>query len=229
MKPFCLEIELESPVITMGFLTLDAVLAAARFYQTEDVAQALTNLPLDKGHGIWKASAISFDPSLSIAEVDYTMSLRSPGDLHIDAYAPKRDRYTPVDQARGAYLRRLETYKGYQARRAYFFGVGDAEACRDLLQDYLPGLGKKSRSGAGEFGEIRVHDIQTDFSWKNAQGEPMRPLPVAIWPSVGGEPNPPEDFVAARAPYWDKKHFERCVVPGTRVFDPQHIVTTEDW
>ncbi|MGA7983142.1 MAG: hypothetical protein WCA32_23320, partial [Chromatiaceae bacterium] len=57
MERFVARLELRTPILLGGFLTLDALLAAALFERTGDLEQSHSALPLAQTGGMWHASA----------------------------------------------------------------------------------------------------------------------------------------------------------------------------
>ncbi len=231
---FCLEIRLVSAVVTNGFLTLDSLLAAALYNRTGDLAVAHRDIPLQREHEVWRGSTVFFSEPCFIVDVDRVASLKQRDDLSLGLYAPGPRGFTAIDQRRGRYKASLDGYKGMSAEYAYYFGMGDAEASRELIARWLPGLGKKHQSGCGEFESIVVRELAVDRSWSSAGGTPTRPIPVETWMAIGGRTDVATEDTAWMPPYspssslWTADSVRRCVIPVERCVDAVGWCERED-
>jgi CRISPR type IV-associated protein Csf3 len=80
--------------------------------------------------------------------------------------------------------------------RVHFFGLGDVDRVRALLQGWITHLGKLSTQGNGAIVEWIVEEVNHDYSIFGPQGQPMRNLPARAVPGCA----PKMDRI--RTPYW---------------------------
>ena len=229
-RPFRLCITLRTPIISGGQLTLDAVLSAARFRETSDPEQALTDLPLQQTEGIWHGSSACFEQPVSYVEIPYVQRLKGEQDWSLEYFHTGRRRKgdVKIDTGGGPYVARLDRPKGRAVRRVHFFGCGDARQAAHLIQTFLPGLGSKTNHGFGRIETVTLTPISNDYSLWNAQGCPMRPLPLPFWQKhadVMAGQEVAVDQEGWRPPYWDRDNWALCVVPGSRDVDEECLST----
>lgn len=224
-QSFKLTINLATPFI-MGRTrtTLDSLLSAAIFRKTGlKGSDCIPHIPLEQEHGIFKASSlfISDESRLSHVKAGRTMSLKGLNDLSVDHFLPNSangQRYLAVDQARGPYKSNMSEYSALSATEVCFYGVGDAEAVKELIETYIPGIGAHSSQGAGQILDVQYELLsnESDFSWITESGKPARPLPVEIWntlPSIDSVSVKGAANVTVRFPYWDHDNSALAVFP----------------
>lgn len=204
MRPFQLIIELATPFIMRHPVTLDALLSAAVFNKTGLMGDAtIPHIPLAQENGIFKASSLCLPPTYRHTKAGRVMALRGESDLSVNVFSPNNrgKRYSPVDIARGPYKHNLSLYPAFASKEVYFFGVGDPDAVVELIQNHIQGLGKRSNAGAGEILSVQWIDSE-DYSWKDEDNMPARPLPVDLWKEIGGSDAASVAPMSVRFPYW---------------------------
>ena len=191
MSPFKLMVEIRTPFHMRFPVTLDALLIEAKANQTGlPPEQVLAEIPLQQKNGIFQASSMRLERRETRTGVGRVQSLRGDFDQSTLRFSPNKRKkdYSPIDQARGPYKSNLDSYDAISCPWVSWSGVGDAQACRALLQDYLVGIGKRASGGAGEIGTIDIIALDHDQSWMNADGLPARPLSAEQWAAIGGSP-----------------------------------------
>jgi len=93
-----------------------------------------------------------------------------------------------------------------------FYTVGIKEELKILL-NALPGIGKKTAIGFGNFSNIELTEINEDKSIIS-NGKAMRPIPVDV---VEPQNNTEIVYLAYKFPYWNKQNVLPCVPPGSPV------------
>lgn len=203
MTNFKLKLKLAAPFYCSQPLTLDALLSAAIYNATGlQGEETLEHIPLAREEGIFKGSSLFCMPTYRHIVVGRVMSLRMENDLSENLFAPKGKRYTYIDPVRGDYQCNMSAYPGIESREVYFWGVGDPERTAHLIRNFIPGIGKRCNGGAGEIDEVDWIELEDDYSWKTRTGRPARPLPLALWERLGGDPSAPVAPMAVTLPYW---------------------------
>ena len=228
ISPFILSIELTTPIIPSHYTTLDALLAAALYRQTNSLELAHSQIPLTNTQGLWHGSSYLFYGADQIT-TPITINSTMQHDLDTHLYAPcgkNGERLTislRVNERPQDICRQLHHFDTTASEGLLFYGHGDGAACRDLLQNNLFAIGQKISLGYGAIGNIHHTPIEEDHSLHNAKGEPMRPIPKEIWHQL---PNTRKrklrkDYTAWKPPYWEPNHQAECIVPPLfRRFDP---------
>lgn len=236
--PFSVTMTLKTPIILMpgAWLTLDALLASQLFVRTQSVEAAHAEIPLmhseaqnaaGKPLRIWHGSAafVSHINNPGVAPFKRSVEMR---ELFHAPYvvmgtgrnADKAAKLQQMDQIRGPYQSLTSAYGTFASEDVRWFGCGDIEAVRDLL-DGVQFVGKKHRQGYGQVAGCAVEEMEEDGSLMlRYRGKPhvMRPVPVQAWQSLG-LPDPAQATVevAASEPPYFESHRERCLVPHTRL------------
>lgn len=214
-QPFELILELLSPFTMRHPITLDGLLSAAIFNKTGLMGQdTIEHIPLVQENGIFKASSLCLPRTYRPAIVGRLMALRGEGDLSVGAFSPNNrgKRYSPVLQARGPYKNNMSAYRGFSAKEVSFFAVGDPDKVVELIQHYIPAIGKRSNAGAGEISSVSWLPSE-DYSWIREDGMPARPLPAALWKKMGGEKDAPVAPLSVTLPYWETPLVEAVFPP----------------
>lgn len=222
--PFKITLQLATPFV-MGRtrLTLDGLLSAAVFRKTGlQGEQCIPHIPLEQAEGIFKASSlfISDDARLSHIKVGRGMSLKGLNDLSMEHFLPnsaKGDRYLSVDQQRGPYKANITAYSALNATAVCFYGVGDAQAVKLLIDTYITGIGVHASTGFGQILSTEIEQLEAgdESHWITESGLPARPLPIELWenlPNRQTEQAPAN--VAVRFPYWDSSNLALAVFPS---------------
>lgn len=167
-------------------------------------------IPLAELDGIWMASFSAYE--VETREAEYT------------------NRRFPLSEAQDMGERRLKRVqltagpsKSYRLPRERmhmrddrmtWWALGDIEAVRNLLLEWVPYLGK--RRGVG-LGRVREWAVTPCEPWEGFPvlrgGAPTRPLPLS-WPGVDWT-IADRAVCALRPPYWAHHRREECAVPVT--------------
>lgn len=209
---FKLTLELATPFHIRHPITLDALLSAAVFKMNGKMGtDTIQEIPLLREENIFHGSSVHYSKTYRNSSFGRVMSLKTESDLSSSLFAPNKKRgsgYGYIDQQRGQYKANIESYPSIEAREVFFWGVGDAEACASLIQRYIPGLGKRASSGAGEIIRVFVDDSD-DHSWVTKSDTPARPLPVSLWKKISANECPITPMpMAVDIPYWDTPHVD---------------------
>lgn len=232
-KHFVVRAFLETPaILDRGFLTLDALLAAMIFRQTEDPGRALTEIPLKRTGATWHGSAGFFEPG-ERTNACFVRSL-SPSDLESGMWQPmkgkrgKKNKHPLfIDQSRNEeahqWRRMNDEYDAVASASVTWFGCGDAARVRELLIGADPGVlnlagvGKKVPQGYGRVSNIEIMegDAMPDRSMMLKDGSPARPVPIDEWKAAGGRDDVRIRLDTFEPPYYSSDAVT-CAVPRAR-------------
>lgn len=226
-KRFVMRAFLDTPVILdRGFLTLDALLAAMIFRQTEDLARALTEIPLKRTGATWHGSAGFFEPGARM-NACFARTL-SPSDLESGMWQPMKGKYPLyVDQSRNDHPHQWrlmnDKYDAVASASVTWFGCGDAARVRELVIGADPGalnlagVGKKVPQGYGRVSNIEImeSDAMPDRSMMLKDGSPARPVPIDEWKAAGGGDDVRIRLDTYEPPYYSS-NAATCAVPRAR-------------
>jgi len=219
IENFVLMFEVETPVISFGFLTLDAILAALIFQETDDLEMAHNNIPLARTDGVWHGSAAMFTPSFENGTAEFVRDIKMP-ELESGLWQhPKKTKHPLfVDKQRGDWKSEISAYETFSASQVRWFGRGDIETVINLLNRSLFFVGAKGRQGYGRVsnGTGLAEIIADDFSLEY-KGSPARPIPLDVWDGWG-KSKPARLAATAGAPPYFKTGRQLCAVPTTRFF-----------
>lgn len=226
--PFVVSVGLKTPVILTprSYLTLDAVLAALLFAETADIEAAHRDIPLQRTGPVWHGSAALVDSVLRRSDLAaFKRGISAQEEMWAPAYqtGTGRNRAVPVrkriDTQREKYKTELDQYTAIVASTITWTGCGQIDAVQRLLGD-LRHVGKKGRQGWGQVERIEVEQTDDDLSLVCRHGDavlPMRPIPVALWESLGhSSANLLQIDTQIAPPYFDQSSRTRCVVPSSR-------------
>ena len=235
-EAFRVTAELSTPLILSGdtYLTLDALLSGVLFEETGSVKRALTEIPLERTHGVWHGSSVFLD-SCAIRTTEPFKSGLSMRDIDSGALerlalgrvsrGARRGEIAQIDTVRGAYQSSLECYSAYRTPRVYWYGYGRIDAAEELLS-CLPAIGKKRRQGYGQVAHLEIEPIDEDLSLSRiVAGErvAMRPIPLEDWQHL--YPDAPASSIGCTrpAPPYFEGEAHLCAIPPAReVFWSKH-------
>lgn len=212
---------LETPVIkSVGTLPLDSLLAAMIYRESEDIAIAHRDIPLDRTDGLWHGSAAFFcTHELRSKEAKYVRAL-SMEDLESNQWKLDTKRPLWVDQARNdtahQWARLIGSYQLISASTVRWFGRGDIDRVSELMAK-VTAIGKKSAHG---FGIVRPDSLVVIEMPHNAALEwnkkPMRQIPKATWESWGNVAADLDvEYAPCEPPYLESEKVI-AVMPGNR-------------
>ncbi len=202
---------LRTPIVPGGgYLTLDALLGALLFERLGDIEAAHRAIPLASTDGLFHASAAIFGPCPS-RRVHFVANLRADHALDPDLL-PKNGQgrvYRKIGRARrqdfGAVM---NDYAAFDAPEATWYAEGRGEAVERLLKQ-AHFIGKRRASGFGEVSEWSVKPGDYD-GVTGPFGEPLRPVPVAMF---RGDGSAPRVDAAWRPAYWLPENRAVCYAP----------------
>lgn len=208
---FRLEIQLKTPAILHPLLTLDALLAAALYRETNDLERAHNALPLLRREGVWSASSVQLVDGMFVG-LPFVSRL-SKSDLDPARWSDRnRAGKARVQVNGGTYMSKLSQHRAWIGTLA-FDAAGDGdEACR--LLGSLAGIGAKTTQGCGQIESISLVEGGSGGICA-ADGTPARPVPVELW-STWYAPVQAVlviDEVSWHPPYYTTPK-SRCVVPS---------------
>lgn len=223
-QAFAIRIALAMPVITGRRLMLDGTLSSILFSLTEDVETSLSQIPLRKTLGMPHGSMAILEKPCRPVSVTLVQSVVRHVIAHdvVPYIIPQASKNTTypygdrLDEGAEPYRNRNSTVTAYATPALWWFGVGDLELVQDLIGT-LRFLGKRAGSGFGEIRDIDVErlDARADrFGLMDAKGNPLRPIPVHLWPQITNEPIGAIESESWQAPYWRTPR-ATCVVPPT--------------
>ena len=215
MKPFQVTFTLATPPILSRQTYLDGLLAYCAVKETGGDLGAIDRLPLARHEsGVYHASmwflahdnqVRVFPDSVTITTVSLRKDIKWMG-----GYLKKTPPASALEGGSGKYLTYQLRYLRVPANRVVFYGKGDIDACRDLLQNHLVNLGSKDRLGAGRIDRIEAEEIPEDRSLFR-EGKPVRPLP-----EEGFSLEEPVGPYRIKPPYWSRRGLRLCYLPATR-------------
>ena len=226
---FQITAELATPLILSGdtYLTLDALLSGTIFEGTGSVERALTEIPLDRSHGVWHGSAAFLDSCAIRTSAPFGAGLRTrdvdSGSLERLALAriragKRRGELAKIDTQRSFYQSTLVHYGAYCTPRVYWFGSGEIEKVEALLRE-VPAIGKKRRQGYGQVEHIEIESIEEDVSLSRlvrGERQPMRPIVLEAWEALYGTSEVASLGCTRCAPPYFKGVAQMCAIPPAR-------------
>jgi len=210
VERFVARVELRTPVLLGGFLTLDALLAAVLFEQTGDIDRAHGEIPLANTGGMWHASAALLEDPVQY-RATLTASLHAGHDLDPDLLKRGRGGVLPRigEKRRREYGNVQNPVEGVAAPALWWFGEGDPDAVEALLRG-VRHVGKKHTAGYGEVSYLDLEPVEATNGVLDAEGFPLRPVPAEIYT---GNPDAVVADAAWRPAYWRLENRAKCYVP----------------
>jgi hypothetical protein len=208
---FAVRAELASPIIVLGWLTLDGLLAAQLFQQTQSIERAHAEIPLARTGDLWHASAAFFEDATPTGAA-FTASLRAQNDLRPEDIGLMRGGKLPKPglKRRREWGNVMNSYPALNASAVWWFGEGDANAVEQLLHE-IGDIGKARARGFGHVVQVDIADAMPT-GVKGTDGQPLRPVPLDLWTGAADAVRSEE---AWRPAYWKRENRTVCVVPET--------------
>lgn len=200
---------LASPLVTgQGYMTLDALLAALIFDQTQDVDLAHSSIPLMCSNGLFHASGAITEGDKG--RVAFIASLRPGHSIDPDLILKnkKGELHRKFDTS---LTNVLNSYSTINSPFVTWYAEGDADKVESLISP-VSFIGKRRASG---FGEVRYWSIEEDDldGVYGSFGQPLRPIPDHLFK---GDKDQAVVVDAAWHPaYWDPLNRARCFAPPT--------------
>lgn len=234
IKNFSVQMHLVTPIILQphAYLTLDALLAARIYADTQSVERAHTDIPLAQENGVWCGSAVFLSDKNRPVDAPFKagLSLREAVDPLYRVMGNGRNANTEkknpcIDTVRGPYANTINLeYEAYEVTDVTWYGRGDMEAVARLLSD-VRFIGKKHHQGYGQVAPrngIILDEMDENYALRmpvQTRSYPMRPIPVTVWEAMGEARHPYhfDAIVSSQPPYFDTTHAVRCMVPHTRI------------
>lgn len=202
MTPLTITAHVKGPILTGGgYMTFDALLAAAVYAQTQDIDQAHEQLPLARTDGMYHASAAIMEP-ITAGRRAIVQSLRQDPDLL--PWLKRNAAGNVHTQFSNMPDNILNSYRSMDVESVTWYCEGDPDLIR-LLLDAVPMIGKKR---ATEVTHWSLAEGELDGVMGYAE-EPLRPIPVWLWK---GERTHVVADVCWRPAYWNPRHKAPCYV-----------------
>lgn len=215
MRTYLINAGLRSPLIATGYMTFDALLAAALFDRIGNVEKAHDAIPIARTGELFAASGAILDKKSEAVQetsrgVAIAANLRATHDLRPDLIARIRTGRLPkISLARrrefGAVL---SEYRLQHVHHVRWVVTCDLDAVTELLRD-LPFIGKKRAQGFGEVSNWDAELADLDPLLDEA-GHPRRPIPVDMFQ---GDRSLPISDAAWKPAYWNPAHRAPCYAP----------------
>lgn len=216
-QPFKVTFKMGSPVcVTTPWISFDGLIAhlmlldafGQDFFITPkklDLSPSLPHnrrfLPILKTGDIYHASVSQFIPcSVRVTQIykrfeeRWSENLKNRtirlGSGHFRMYAMKQP-YVPC-------------------KEVVYYVNGDMDLIKQLIEQYLVGLGNDIRIGFGMIRDVSFEGTEEDYSLI-AEGIAMRPIPVEMC-----EEYDDAAYLPYKAPYWSPRNVVLCVPPGAR-------------
>ena len=202
MTPLTITAQVKGPLVTGGgYMTFDALLAAAIYARTQDIERAHEHLPLARTGRMYHASAAVTEP-ISVGRKAIVQGMRP--DLDLLPWLKKNSAGNVHRAFSSMPDNILNSYRSLDVDTVTWYCEGDPDRIRPLL-DALPMIGKKRSTEVMHWGiEHGELDGVTGYA-----DEPLRPVPVWLWK---GERTHVIADVNWRPAYWDPRQKAPCYV-----------------
>lgn len=220
MIPFRLNIELGTPMSITETVTLDALLSKAVFNMTGFRDDRISDMiPLATNNEVFCGSILRVAGNARNSTVSFVRKL-TRDDMASSKHQSNVQRgenkggYTYIETARGPFCTKLESIRVVEAQRVYFYGLGHPDEVIRLIENFLPGIGKRANAGLGEIRSVSWTP-SPDYSLIDKDGWPARPMPVADWDALHSITKKANPVVAMRpiaVPGWCNEKVA-CVMP----------------
>lgn len=208
---FTIRAELKTPII-LSPLTLDGLLGAILFNQTQDVDKAHAAIPIRCTDGLFHASVAMLQDVFCANKHSLIAGLRATHDL--DLQLIKQSKSGQPHRTIGLQRRRefgnvMSTYQATAAGSIQWHAEGDAEHVLSLLED-VDFIGKKRSAGFGQVHHWQLLESDLD-GIVGPDSYPLRPVPLDQW---SGATDAVKADAAWKPAYWLPAHRAICVVPS---------------
>ena len=112
-----------------------------------------------------------------------------------------------INTASGHYRSYNMPLDAHVVASGYFAFIGDGSEVLRLIDEYIPGIGKKVSEGFGWIDQIKL--IESDLEWRDILK--LRPVPIHLARNHGIDGN--RRICAWKAPYWRRGNICECVAP----------------
>ena len=213
-EPFIVTFRFDSPPILRGACTLDAVLGGELARRIENREEAIRRTPLASTQDVHHGSSLILLGDTGVARPVPVLRSARAAVLGADP------RVLDANARRvsiGATKNVLATCEARVCAGGAWLGTGRIDELAGLLGPVL-GIGKRRSSGWGtiEPGSLDIERVDADpTTWGLVRGPgdpdfasectvPCRPLPVALFRRLGGDPRDAAlEIVRVRQPYYD--------------------------
>src|SRR5208283_5011506 len=157
-------------ILSNGYLTLDGILAAAIFAQTNDPVAASADIPLKKTGSVWHASQAFFSKA-ETGSMTFTRRLGGE-DMEPGAWLPDNEKSKNayrIKNNKDDYMNVLTSRQWISAKNILWFGCGDLDKACELLQT-ITSVGAKRAQGFGE--------INQEYPWRIVEMSDDRSLVI---------------------------------------------------
>ena len=209
MEPLQITIFLSEPMVlkdlSARLMTLDSLLAAARYQETGDIA-AGDSLPLARlthPNGQWVYHASTWR-ALTQLNIEPLSIYKRTSEVALDYYGLSKT----WDRGRGPTKDHELTYYQFSTPAIRFYCVGVHEEIHALLNK-LHFIGTKISLGKGRIRHIEILPPDHDRSLHDG-GFVTRPIPIPL----AGDWRGVQQLVGYKAPYWHPDNQTLCLVPS---------------
>lgn len=160
-------------------------------------------MPLAQTNDVFHASVAQFD----YTKAGITTVYKRFDEPHCHLINTQKRK---VSIASGIYKAYAMKFPYVPARTVTFYIRGVVHEVLRLIS-FLPGLGKKTAYGWGQFKSVTVEETAQDYSLVK-EGTAMRPLPCYL-----GFDSDEKMMLNYKSPYWNRNEAKPCVPPGAQV------------
>lgn len=222
MIPFRLNIELGTPLAITDLLTLDALLTKAAFNMTGEKENLEQYIPLQRTEGVFCGSVLRHAGNLRRYTTSFVRKL-TISDQASRKYSSNIKRgpgagvgYAHIVTHTGPFITKLESIQVVESSKVYFYGHGDPDKAVWLIENFLPGIGKRANAGLGEIRSVSWVASE-DYSLVDHKGNPARPIPTESWDAIPSSVvkavSPKESMRPIAVPAWCNPAV-LCVMPA---------------
>jgi CRISPR type IV-associated protein Csf3 len=204
---------LKTPVIRLGYMTLDGILGSVLFDQLQNVEEAHAQIPVVNTEGLFHASAAyaanEKNIPIDISSQTFVASLHPKHSIDYELIKKKKNSADLHMKFNSTVDNKLSTYPKITAEYFTWYVEGDAEKIERLLNN-VHFLGKRRASG---FGEVDAWSLSTGYldGVMDESSQPLRPIPNHLY--RGDREAYPMVDASWRPAYWNISNRAACYVP----------------